>query len=152
MTLNAGSYGDIAGVVALTRHLLDGSPTFSILTRPTLEDVEGFVNRWSATLDVALTARGVILPILNPMILAACDQWIIRQAAAEVELTQRGVGFSDVDDSRSPALRPDNLDSFADSVAGALRQLGVIPTESTSSGLSYTGTAVAIFTRGQFDS
>lgn len=151
MTIRNDSYGSADGVMALTRHLLDGAPKFSSLTRPTLAEVEGFLDRWSAMLNVALINREVAVPVSDTMVRLTCDQWVIRQAAAEVELTQRGVGFSDADDSRALALRPANLDGFAEGVAAALRQLGVITTGRASSGLSYTGTSVALFTRGQFD-
>ena len=151
MTIRNDSYGSADGVMALTRHLLDGAPKFSSLTRPTLGEVERFIDRWSATLNVALINREVAVPVSDEIVRLTCEQWVIRQAAAEVELTQRGVGFSDVDDSRAAALRPGDLNSFADSVAAALRQLGAITTGRVSSGLSYTGTSVAMFTRGQFD-
>ena len=98
MTIRNDSYGSADGVMALTRHLLDGAPKFSSLTRPTLTEVEGFLDRWSAMLNVALINREVAVPVSDTMVRLTCDQWVIRQAAAEVELTQRGVGFSDVGD------------------------------------------------------
>lgn len=151
MALRPDSYGSVDGVMALTRHLLDGAARFSSLTRPTLAEVEGFLNRWSAMLNVALINREVAVPVSDAVVRLTCDQWVIRQAAAEVELTQRGVGFSEAEDSRASALRPESLDRFAESVASALRQLGAITTGRASSGLSYTGTSVALFKRGQFD-
>ena len=39
MALRNDSYGSVANVQALTRHLLDGAATFSNQTRPTLVEV-----------------------------------------------------------------------------------------------------------------
>ena len=151
MAIRDDSYGNVAGVMALTRHLLDGAAKFSDQTRPTLAEVEAFIDRWSATLNVALVNREVSVPVTQPVVKLVCDQWVIRQAAAEVELTQRGAGFSESEDSRAAALRPGRLEAVADSVAAALLQLGVTTQGRASSGLAFTGTSVAMFARGQFD-
>lgn len=139
MTIRVDSYGSVAEVMALTRHLLDGAAQFSAQTRPTLTEVEGFIDRWSAALNVALINREVTTPVSNAVVKLVCDQWVIRQAAAEVELTQRGAGFSEAEDSRAQALRPGRLDTVADSIAAALLQLGVTTQGRASSGLTFTG-------------
>lgn len=166
MAIREDSYGSVAGVMALTRHLLDGAAKFSDQTRPTLAEVEGFIDRWSAALNVALVNREVSIPVTQAVVKLVCDQWVIRQAAAEVELTQRGAGFSEEEDNRSRALRPGRLKEVADEVAAALRQMGVTAQGRASSGLTYTGLEAQgerpdsdnagyeqpLFSRRQFDS
>lgn len=151
MAISANSYGSVEAVRALTRHLLDGATNFGAMTRPTLTDVEGMIDRWSAVLNVALLNREVSIPVANATVKPVCDQWVIRQAAAEVELTQRGTGWNADEGSRIVALRMEGADAVADSVAAALRQLGVTTQGRASSGLYFTGTSIAIFSRGQFD-
>lgn len=138
MALRPDSYGTVADVQALTRHLLDGAATFSGMTRPTLSEVEGMINRWSAMLNVALRAAGVGLPLVDDVAQLAAAQWVIRQAAAEVELTQRGTGYSDDERSRTGGLRLVDARDIAAQIAGALRA-GDTANGRASAGLTYTG-------------
>lgn len=152
MALRADSYGSVEAVRALTRHLLDGAANYSATTRPTLVEVEGMIDRWSAVLNVALLDREVPIPVtVDSPARLVCDQWVIRQAAAEVELTQRGTGWNADENSRIHALRADAGVAVASSVAAALRQAGLLARGNAYDGLSFTGTSVAVFARGQFD-
>lgn len=152
MSLRNDSYGTVENVRALTRHLLDGAGIFDASTRPTLDDVEGMIDRWSATLNVALLNRGISVPVTNVIAKQMCAQWVIRKAAAEVELTQRGTGWNDDEGSRIRALRPDDMgDDLALRIAEALRQQGELTLGRAHEGLTFTGNATPIFTRGQFD-
>ncbi len=152
MSLRSDSYGTVEDVRALTRHLLDGAESFDAFTRPTLDDVEGMIDRWSATLNVALLNRGITVPVSNAIAKQMCEQWVIRKAAAEVELTQRGTGWNDDEGSRIRALRPDDMgDDLALRIAEALRQQGELTPGRAHAGLTFTGDPTPIFTRGQFD-
>ena len=139
MALRNDSYGSVAEVMALTRHLLDGAASFSAQTRPTLTEVESMIDRWSAVLNVALINREVTTPVSNDVARLVCDQWVIRQAAAEVELTQRGTGWNEEEGSRLRALRMDDGAAVAASVAEALRQLGILVEGAAHEGLTFTG-------------
>ena len=127
--------------MALTRHLLDGAASFSAQPRPMLAEVEAMIDRWSAVLNVALMNREVTTPVSDDVVRLVCDQWVIRQAAAEVELTQRGTGWNEDEGSRIAALRMDNGGDVADSIATVLRQLGISTQGDASDGLTYTGLA-----------
>lgn len=164
MAIRDDSYGSVAGVMALTRHLLDGAATFSNITRPTLTEVESFIDRWSAVLNTALLAAGVGLPVVHEVARLAADQFVIRQAAAEVELTHRGAGWGDAENDRPRALMMSDAKQTAAQIAAALRAIddASVP-GAASDGLSYTGltprsqrTADSgfeqpFFRRGQFD-
>ena len=165
MALRADSYGSVNDVRALTRHLLDGAIQFDEATRPTLGEVEDMIDRWSAILNMALVNREVSIPVTHEVAVQVCNQWVIRQAAAEVELTQRGTGWNENDDSRIVGLRMGIADEVADSIAAALRNLGVTETGHAHSGLTFTGPPAQderpdsdnedyeqpLFTRRQFD-
>lgn len=165
MSIRGDSYGSVEGVMALTRHLLDGAATFSTTTRPTLSEVEGFIDRWSATLNVALLAAGVVAPVAHEMIKLTADQFVIRQAAAEVELTHRGAGWGDGENQRARALLMTDANATAAAIGAALRAVdGPGVTARPSNGLTYTGMTPRperyavdagyerpMFQRGQFD-
>ena len=93
MTLNANSYGTVAEVTALTRHLLDGPDVFDEATRPSLSEVESFIDKVSANLNDAIAALGFSVPITAAGPKLSCDSWVVAKAAAMVELTQRSAGF-----------------------------------------------------------
>lgn len=163
MTLRDDSYGTVADVQALTRPLLDGAATFSLNTRPTLAEVEGMIDRWSAMLNIALRAAGAALPLTDDVARLAAAQWVIRQAAAEVELTQRGAGYADEENSRPARLRVSDAREMAEQIVAALRADDTAAL-SAAAGLTYTGllpvaerlaydTAYErpLFRRGQFD-
>ena len=162
MSLRDDSYGSVADVQALTRHLLDGAAGFSGQTRPTLVEVESMIDRWSAMLNVALRAAGVAIPVSDDVAALAAAQWVIRQAAQEVELTQRSAGYSDEERSRL-YVSMGNVTAVAGQIAAALRA-GDTATGSASDGLTYTGLLPRaerrtydpayerpLFYRGQFD-
>ena len=165
MAIRDDSYGSVDAVKALTRHLLDGAATFSAQTRPTLADVEAIIDRWSAVLNVALINLEVTTPVTHEATKLVCDLWVIRQAAAEVELTQRGTGWNEDENSRIRALRMADGAGVAASVAAALRQVGVTSQGAAHSGLTFTGLPVQgkrpdsgnpayeqpLFSRRQFD-
>lgn len=132
------SYGDVPSVQTLTRHLLDGHASFNDTTRPTLAEVEAMLDRWSAVLNVALMAAGVTTPLSDEVARLAAAQWVIRQTAAEVELTQRGTGYSDEEGSRTAGLRMTDATMMAAQLAAALRA-GDGATGKASAGLTYTG-------------
>ena len=45
MTLRLDSYASVAEVTAFTRHLLDGQSAFNSTTRPTVTELEKFIDR-----------------------------------------------------------------------------------------------------------
>lgn len=165
MSIREDSYGSVAGVMALTRHLLDGAASYSTTTRPTLAEVEGFLDRWSAVLNVALLAAGVDAPVTHEMIRLTADQFVIRQAAAEVELTHRGAGWGDTENTRARALMMTDANATAAAIGAALQEVNATGAPGKASdGLSYTGFPAtydryaidagyerATFRRGQFD-
>ena len=94
MTLSANSYGSVAEVVAYVRHLLTNqATTFSPSTRPTLAEVERFIDRRSARINAVLARNGYAVPVATPQ--AAVDalaEIAVMGACADCELTMRQSG------------------------------------------------------------
>lgn len=97
MAIAASSYGSVAEVLAYTRHLLTGgNPTFTADTRPSLSEVERFIDRRSAMLNACLAEYGYTVPVMTPQ--AAIDilaYYATQGAAADAEMTVRAAGSSE---------------------------------------------------------
>lgn len=141
MTQRADSYGSVAEVTAFTRHLLDGVAAFNSTTRPTVTEVERFVDRASGHLNMALAGRGFTVPIANSTAALSCADWVVSRATEYVELTQRGVGYSEGEGSRVTSFR--NLQKsameFAKESELGFKYMGAAVAHNRSDGLSFTG-------------
>lgn len=140
MALESWSYSSINEVRALTRRVLDGSGTFDATSRPTLSEVENFINYASAQLNAALAAAGFTVPVTQATVLYELDAWVTAKAAMYVELTQPGAGYSDEEGSRTAVFN--NLAQMAAEYVKAnmtgWQELGAAYTSNTSAGLEFT--------------
>ena len=140
MTIRADSYGSVANVLAFTRHYLDGQSNFNSTTRPTLTEVEAFIDRASAYMNIALENHGLASPVTNTTAKLAIGDWVVERSAELVEMTQRGTGYSGDEGSRIYVFR--NLYKLAnefvkDNLFG-LKQLGLSVDSKVSAGLEFT--------------
>ena len=169
MAIRSDSYSSVDEVTAFVRHLLDGEPDFTVDTRPTLTEVEKFIDRASASLNVAL-AQGGFTPsaiYANAVTKLACDDWVTARVAEYVEMTQRGTGYSDAEGNRHTAFRnmAKSANQFVKDNSLGFVNIGVAQSTKASAGLSYTGLDAQAersdpsdtsleqpkFTRGQWD-
>lgn len=146
MAIGADSYSSVGEVEAMTRHLLDGKSAFDATTRPTLTEVEKFIDRCSGVLNTALAGGGFAIPITNATAKLACDEWVTTKAVAWVEYTQRSTGFDEGQTNRGSAFM--NMyaaaTAFVNDMMAGFKKLGVGVTDPTHQGLAFTGlTAVA---------
>jgi hypothetical protein len=169
MALRADSFSSVAEVVAFTRHLLDGQSTYNSTTRPTSTEVEKIIDRASGVLNTALANEGFSPSSVyaNSTAKLACDDWVAQESAKQVELTQRGTGYSAREESRIAAFnmkRGSAYDFICEQKQGFIR-LGIAQSYKASDGLAFTGldaqsvrtdpTDTSLeqpkFTRGQWD-
>jgi hypothetical protein len=142
MALRADSYGSVAEVVAYTRHLLSNGVSFdNELSRPSLTEVETFIDRASGSLNVALNGVGLTTPVTNSTAKLACADWVVNQAAAYVELTQRGAGYDGTENTRPGSFLHLNKSAqeFAAVNALGFKRLGVGVSHAKGEGLQFTG-------------
>jgi len=94
LAISADSYGSVAEVLAYTRHLITGGDaTYTPLTRPTLAEVERFIDRRSAKINGVLAANGYAVPVTGPAAaIAMLAEIAVMGAAGDCELTQRHSG------------------------------------------------------------
>ena len=145
MAIRADSYGSVNEVRAYTRHMLDGDQNFGANTRPSLPDVEKFIDRASGLLNVALNIEGLTTPVTNSTALMACDDWVVNHSAAFVEMTQRGAGYDGTENTRPGSFLKLNQSAaeFAKTNALGFKRLGVGVSHKMSDGLQFTALDVA---------
>lgn len=168
MAIRGDSYSSVADVVAYTRHLIGPETTFNSTTRPTLTEVEDFIDEASANLNLGFLNQG-FLPAnvkANSTAKLSCDHWVRTQASSFVEITHPFQGLNS-DQNRSQLLQGLMVSAldFAKSASLPLMNLGVEETYPQANALVFTGeTAQAdredpdnadleqpFFNRGQFD-
>src|SRR5512146_1089074 len=146
MTIRGDSFSSVAGVLAFTRHLMSsdaGNATFNSTTRPTLTEVEGFIDEASGYLNSAIAAGGFdpALVRANSTAKLPCDSWVRARSSECVELTQRGVGFNEDEGNRYIGFRNMHkaAGQFVDEMKLGWLRLGVAQEHRASEGLAFTG-------------
>ena len=142
MAIRADSYGSTGELKAITRHMLRGQSGFNSTTTPTLTDVEKFIDRASAAVNVAIRVRGLTTPITNSTAKLDCDNWVVGKSAEFVELVLRGAGSREQTGTSRfqfmPGLSEDAEEFVSLNSLGWIR-LGVPETNRMSDGLVFTG-------------
>lgn len=145
MAIRSDSFSSAAEVTAFTRHLLDGQSAYNSTTRPTVTELESFIDRASGVLNVALAGGGFTPSTVyaNSTAKLACDNWVTMKAASYVELTQRGTGYSSNEGSRLDGfdMRKDAKE-FVDSMSFGFINIGIAQGVKLSDGLIFTGLTI----------
>jgi len=138
MTLAANSYGTVAEVEALTKHLLDGASSFDATTTPKLTEVEAIIDRVSGVLNTALAATGFSVPLSNATAILACDDWVVRWSIQQLRKAYPHLGIGEQETPEQGDIFQSALD-FVSMYKLAFKNLGETVDDATSSGLVFTG-------------
>ena len=140
MAINANSYGTVLQVAALAP-LYATSPngTFSSSTRPTLTQVETFIDQVSATLNLLLAAQGFDIPVTQADAVMALAGFVVLEVVSLVEYAN-GAGPFIVEASQLRASTPSRIilkdaEAFIAAHAVGLEALGVTRSRSLAFGL-----------------
>jgi len=107
MAIRPDSFSSVDEVRGFTRHLLDGHTIFDASTRPTITEIEKFIDRASALMNVAIDNNKAVINAgldhsdfyNNAVSKLACDDWVTQQAVKYVHCAQRNTGiFSEKDE------------------------------------------------------
>ncbi len=143
MAIRADSYSSAAEVVAFTPQVLDGQSSFNSTTQPTLTQVEKFIDRASGYLNAAIAGAGLSPAgiIANSTAKLTCDDWVTARASEYVELTKRGVGYSEAEGQRifGFANLYKKAADFVGEMALGWKRLGVTVAHPLAEGLQSTG-------------
>jgi len=170
VAIRGDSYSSVAGILALTRHLIEGDgTTFNSTTRPTLTEVEVLIDESSGLLNLSLRKYGFAPSAVygNSTTKLACDMWVRGKTVKMVELSHPSQGFAGDNETRVDML--DGLygaaDKFVEKNALGFKRAGIAVADPSSQGLVLTGTTLQTdrsdpdndaleqphFTRRQFD-
>lgn len=142
MSIRADSYGSTGEVQALTPYMLDGESDFNSTTTPTVAQLEKFIDRASAAVNVALNGEGLSDSSLrsNSTAKLLADDWVVTEAAQYVELTQRGQGYGE-EGSQFEALSGlhDRATEFVMDNKLAFKRMGITVSDRSSQGVYFTG-------------
>lgn len=145
MAIRSDSYGSVDEVAAFSQYLFDGNAvTFKESTQPTLTQVEKFIDRASSHINLALAEVGLTIPVTNTTAKLSLDDWVVSKAVEYVELTQRGAGFNDNENTRHISFRSMRKDAkeFVSSIRTALVDVGVTVNRELSRDLAFTGLTI----------
>ena len=164
MALSANSYGSIAEVEALVRHLLDGGLEFNQESTPTQLEVETTIDRISGVLNMALAAAGFSIPLGNATSKLGCAEWVVRWTVMDLRHTYPHLSISTEEDQPYSDIFQSAYD-FVDLNAPAFKNLEETVDDAVSKGLTFTALNVhsersdpdntsyeqPMFRRGQFN-
>lgn len=145
MTLSANAYGSVAGVAVYVRRLTENG-VFTSATRPSVAEVEGFLEDRSAILNGWIAMAGYAAPVTNAIAVQALGSYANLGAAGLVELTQAASGYdADGEDTRENRFLAEFRAAKAWIESGALGALGETQ---TTPGMGLAGLSVGGRTSG----
>lgn len=143
MAIGANSYGSVAEVAALTARYLSGG-TYTTTTRPTLAQVEKFIDNASATLNVMLANVGFSIPITQTDAKAACNEIVI-EVVADLCHAANSTGRFFTDRALERGMNPmkairEDIAAWVEMQAPGLEALGATRSSSLLNGIAFRDT------------
>lgn len=127
MAISANSYGSAAGAAVYARQYADADQTFTDATKPTLTEVEQWIDEVSAILNVQLADLRFSVPVTQADAALMLGNFVNQEAAALV-LGMHNQGRFGPTDSNQNSGRFDMLlsdvQTFLHSTAGGLEAIG----------------------------
>lgn len=138
MAIGANSYGSASEVAAMVPQYAS-SGFFTASTRPTLTQVETFIDRVSALLNAVLAQQGFEVPVTQADAKLVLDHFVVEEVADLCEAANRAGRFMQdrVRDRSRFRVVFDDCVSFIESQAEGLESLGTTRDRSLTYGLSH---------------
>lgn len=137
-------YGEPNDVGSLVPRWVNTSGHFDATTRPTLGQVQGWVNEVSEMLNVILSAYGFTIPVTHSRALLMLNMFVNQEVAAICEGVNGSGRFGptgkQVGKAGRFALMTKDVQEFIDAISIGLEQMGVPRTYSLASNIGYRGT------------
>lgn len=143
MAIGANSYGSVAEVAALTRRYANSSGAYDTTTKPTMAQVEKFLDRMSAALNTLLAKEGFAIPISQDDAKLLCDE-IVVECAVELCNIANSTGRFFTDKALSAGKSPLNtllseMAAWLEANAAGLEALGADRSRSLLDGIAFRG-------------
>lgn len=143
MAILANSYGDTGEVAAMQPRFANSSGIFDTTTRPTLLQVESFIDQVSGVLNIQLAAHGFSVPVSQADAKLGLDLFVNQEVAAIVEGVNGSGRFGptqrQVQASRYSLILKD-VAEFLEATALGLERLGATRSEALLDGMAYRDT------------
>lgn len=144
MALNTNSYGHPDDIAALTPRWATSSAIFDSTTRPTLGQVQNWVNQVSAMVNAILSQYGFTIPVTQTDAVEMLNLFVNEEVAAMVEGVNGSGRFGPT--TKAPGKRgrfaviTEDIIGFIEAIATGLEQMGVSRTYTFAEGAGYRGT------------
>lgn len=144
MAIGANSYGSVAGVAALTPRF--SGTDFAATTRPTLAQVESWINQVSGMLNSVLSEAGFDIPVSQADAKLMLDAFTNEEVAAMVEGVNGAGRFGPAAAGKSSrrkghfAMILEDARAFIEVHALGIERLGATRTYSQTAGLGFRDT------------
>jgi hypothetical protein len=140
MAIGDNSYGSVAEVEALTALYTSDDGEFDATTRPTLTQVEMFIDRVSGVVNTLLAGAGFSIPVTQSDAKLALDGFVVQEVVALVELANGAGPFVMTGNERRGASTPQRLlladcEAFIEAQAQGLEALGATRARTMTQGL-----------------
>lgn len=145
MTVGANSYGTAAGVGALVPKWA-GTGAFAATTRPTLAQVEGWIDQVSAIVNGILSEEGFAVPVAQADAVLVLKLFVQEEVADIVSGINGSGRFGPTAGGKNTANRSryqtivDDVQAYVKSVAVGLDRMGATRTSTIASGIAYRDT------------
>lgn len=137
-------YGEPNDVGSLVPRWVNASGYFDATTRPTLGQVQGWVNEVSELINVILSSYGFAIPVTQARAVLMLDMFVNQEVAAIVEGVNGSGRFGptgkQVGKAGRFALVTKDVQEFIEAIAVGLEQMGVTRTYSLAANVGYRGT------------
>ena len=139
MAIGANSYGSVAEVEALVPQYAVVSNEFDATTRPTLVQVEKFIDRVSAALNLLLAEAGFAVPVSQADALLVLDHFVVVEAVSLCEEANE-ITESFQRERRTVGDILEGARSLVEQHASGFEQLGATRDRAVTYGLGYWDT------------
>src|SRR3990167_1652293 len=144
MSIGANSYGSAAGVAALVPRYANGSGTFATTDRPTLAQVETFIDSVSGILNSILAEAGFQIPVTDDDVKDGLDFFVNEEVAAIAEGINGSGRLGPTSKAMGKAghfsLILSDVQEFVSGNAAGFERLGATRAYAATAGLAYRDT------------
>lgn len=161
MTISADSYGSVTGVADLVPRYATETGTFDTATRPTLSQVETYIDEVSAIVNVILAGEGFTTPVTESTVVMMLDLFVNQEVASIAEGVNGSGRFGPRDKTGTGANRFSlilkDFNTFIKDTAVGIERMGAARSYSLIDGVGYRDkdingqSVVPMFQREDFD-
>lgn len=153
MAISANSYGSAGNVAALVPKYANGSGVFDTTTRPTLTQVETYIDQVSGALNSMLAEQGFEIPVTQADVKQALEMFVNEEVASIAQGINGGGRFGPSNAGYTSSrfkLINDDINNYIKGNAIGFERLGAVRTSNNLDIAYNADDRQPIFQRGAF--